>query len=314
MSFSLLFLFAAVALIGSAAGGYFDLKTSEIPDEVPILISLAGIILYAFDFLFNKNAFPFVSILTTCGLFLTIGYLLFWLSQWGEADVLILASIGVLLPYLFSVPNTFGEALLFAGIFLIASFAIGGVYSIAFSIIIMVKNKKTKAFGKYLLKEKSQVRVISYVLIIGVILCCYTNYIKLYLLKNAILEFMVLIPTFYVLLKFAKFADSSVYKKKIKTSDLLEGDVIAEVIKETKPKEETGKPKSLFQKIIEFIKKILNIEGTRYEGITNEDIKKIQKKQKHVYVKDGVRYAPVFFFTILFFLLFKEYIVRFINF
>ncbi|OYT34035.1 MAG: hypothetical protein B6U87_02685, partial [Candidatus Aenigmarchaeota archaeon ex4484_52] len=64
-----------------------------------------------------------------------------------------------------------------------------------------------------------------------------------------------------------------------KTKNLQEGDVIAEKIKK------------------------LNINGKRYEGISKEDILKIRKIKKYIYIKDGVRYAPTFFFTIVFFVI-----------
>ncbi|MCK5477243.1 MAG: prepilin peptidase [Candidatus Aenigmarchaeota archaeon] len=288
MSSEFFFLFAGLGLFGSAVGGYYDLKTSEIPDEVPLSISIIGLLLYFIDFLFYGNAFPFISIMTICGFFLITGYILFWLSQWGEADVLILGALGVLLPYLFSVQNNFADAFFFANVFLIASFAVGGIYSIVFSIAVMFRDKKVKDFAGYILKEKKQVRVIVLIIIAGVSLYIYARAVELYFIKILAIEFLIFVPMFYFLIKFAKFIDEFVYRKKIKTSDLVEGDVIAQEIDK------------------------LNIKGTRYEGIMDEDIKKIQKVLKYVYVKDGVRYAPVFFFTILFFMLFWNKLAVFI--
>ncbi|RLG14252.1 MAG: hypothetical protein DRN66_02515 [Candidatus Nanohalarchaeota archaeon] len=288
MAVSLFLLFASVALIGSALGSYYDLKTSEIPDKVPIGISLMGLILYILDFFINKNTFPFVSIISVCGFFLVCGYVLFWLAQWGEADVLILVSLGVLLPYLFSIPNNFHSAMMFAGVFMGISFAVGGIYSVVFSIIIMVKNKKTNAFAKYILKEKNQLHSIFCFLILGTVLYIYACLKQMHYLELLTVELLVFIPFFYMLIKFAKFADEFVYRKKIKTTELVEGDVIAQKIKE------------------------LKINGKRYEGIVEEDVKKIKKILKYVYVKDGVRYAPVFFLTILLFLaIWKSYLAMY---
>lgn len=290
MVFSFFFLFASLALIGTALGSYYDLKTSEIPDEVPIGISLMGFILYILDYFINKNAFPFISIISICGFFLLCGYILFWFSQWGEADALILTSLGFLLPPLLSIPNIFPDALLYAGLFLVFSFAIGGIYSIAFSIIMMVKKKKTNAFTKYVLKDKNQLHLLFCFLIMGLVFYIYAVFMQSPYIRIIAAELVVLIPLFFFLFKFAKFADNFIYRKKIKTTELVEGDVIAQKIKE------------------------LKINGKRYEGITENDIKKIKKLLKYVYVKDGVRYAPVFFLTILFFLLFAKYIIIFIKF
>ncbi|OYT34269.1 MAG: hypothetical protein B6U87_02270, partial [Candidatus Aenigmarchaeota archaeon ex4484_52] len=213
MSFVLFFCF--IALAGSAIGGYLDIKTSEIPDEVPLGICIIGIILYILDFLINNNPIAIVSIITISIFFIFIGYIFFWLNQWGEADALMLASLGVLMPGCFCfIENSFLDAFLFANKFLIISFIIGSIWAILYSVLIMVKEKKTIAFFKYLCKKEIELRFFFVFVILGIFFA-----------------YFLFIPMFYLFYKFAKFTENNIYKKKIKTKNLQEGDVIAEKIK-----------------------------------------------------------------------------------
>ena len=41
------------------------------------------------------------------------------------------------------------------------------------------------------------------------------------------------------------------------------------------------------------------IDGMKWVGLTKDEIKDIQKTKKHVVIKEGLRFVPVFFITLI---------------
>src|SRR3989344_1939897 len=88
----------ATTLIGSFIGGWIDLKTSEVPDSVPLFIVLSAMLLHIANG-FLGSGWQTLGWAFGVGLvYLAFGYLMFYSGQWGEADVLLLASIGFAIP------------------------------------------------------------------------------------------------------------------------------------------------------------------------------------------------------------------------
>ncbi|MEM5784482.1 MAG: A24 family peptidase [Candidatus Aenigmatarchaeota archaeon] len=74
---------------------------------------------------------------------------------------------------------------------------------------------------------------------------------------------------------FSKNGIEKIFIKKINSKNLKVGDVLGEDIKS------------------------LNLSSKRIKGLTETDIKKIQKLKKYVKIKDGVRFGPVFPISII---------------
>ncbi|MCK5042542.1 MAG: hypothetical protein KAR51_00810, partial [Candidatus Aenigmarchaeota archaeon] len=83
-----------------------------------------------------------------------------------------------------------------------------------------------------------------------------------------------------------KAIDSFVFRKEVDTSDLCEGDVLAEKI-ETKDSSYSKK-----------------LSGKLFIGLETEDIEFIRKTKKKVWIKEGIPFVPTFFFSIIFVWLF----------
>jgi len=78
---------------------------------------------------------------------------------------------------------------------------------------------------------------------------------------------------------YAKIVEKDLFKRKIKTSELKEGDVI--------------------------------LEG-KWRGLTETEITQIKNKYKYVWIKEGVRFAPVFIITMLISLIYGDLMFLFI--
>lgn len=73
-----------VAFIGSAAAGLYDLKTTEIPDEIPYAMIAIGIV---GNFIQSYLAWSYLPLLYSviAGLgFLGFGFIMYYFGQWGE--------------------------------------------------------------------------------------------------------------------------------------------------------------------------------------------------------------------------------------
>ncbi|VVB59904.1 Type IV leader peptidase family protein [uncultured archaeon] len=271
------------ALVGSAIGGWIDLKTTEIPDIVPLSMAGAGLLIHVINALLIGIWTNVYYSLGVGALFLVFGYLLYYTGQWGEADVLLLAAVGVIIPQPLSF---FGKNILatagveFPIIFLLNTFLVGGIYSLVYSAILAAKNKSIfpqffkllRNSGKSFVKVAGILFVVSFISVIGFTQFFGTGFsfaIFLY-------DFLVLIPAvafIFLFYLFAQTIDTVAFRKKVKSKDLKEGDVLAE--------------------------DVAGFGSRLYIGLENQQIKKIRATKKEVWIKEGIRYGPTFFLSLL---------------
>ena len=151
---------------------------------------------------------------------------------------------------------------------------VGVVYSLVVSLALSFRNFKKfrKEFGKQLKRNK---KLIYPVLFLGLV------FMILGLTESVFLALGILIfimPYFYI---YAKAVDESCMIKKIKTSELTEGDWL--------------------YKNIKIGKKTLK---ARWDGLKKNEIKQLKKKYKTVLVRYGIPFSPVFLLSFLIFLYF----------
>ncbi len=234
--------------------GIYDLKTSDVFEEIPALLISFGLF-YGFIFsLINKNFTYFFNSVLVGLLFLSFGLLLYKSKIWGDGDAWILGGIGFLVPYL---PNTF---LVYPVSFIFNLLIVGGVYSIFYILIYGILNRGVRK--KFILKFKKHST-----LYLSFLLTCV--FISIYL------PFMFLIGALPLIYIYAKVIEKGM-KKKIKTSELKEGDVLA---------------------------------GKEIYGLKEEDVKKLRKEKKFVEIQEGVRYIIVFPLTLIFVYFFGGFFV-----
>jgi len=271
----------SVALIGTAVAAYSDLKTTEISDWVPLIIGSTGVFLYLLQGIITSDFTMFQNSITTGIFFLLIGYLLFYLGQWGEGDTLIFGSIGFIIPSALSLFPTNSFLLWYPLHFLANTFIIGFFYSLIYAIVMafmtkgIIKNLKTDFKNRL---KQYIILSVSYILFY-LIISWYTHYKYIvpydFIFGNTFLIFMLPI-IFYPLLIFAKTIDRYAFRKEIPISKLAEGDVLAEDVDEVK------------------------LSSKYWVGLTKKDIDKIKLKRKSISIKEGVRFAPTFFLALLF--------------
>ena len=263
-----------IALFGSSLAAFWDLKTTEIPDVIPHLMIISGILFHLFYSFYQKDfSFLFRSLIYGLG-FLGFGFLLYFLGQWGGGDAKILSAIGFLLPFY---PKSF--FLSFPLSFLFNVFFVGAIYIIVYALIFSFLNRKI--WKKFFEEVKGYSK--------GLFLGFFSLFIFLFLInfyffeiepkENLILSFSFPFLTLLLIIvvRFAKIVEDYGFKKKIPISRLKVGDVL--------------------------------LESKVWEGITEEELKKIKRSgKKYVWIKEGVRFGPVFPLALLLTLFYGDFI------
>jgi Flp pilus assembly protein protease CpaA len=261
-------LLLAITLIGSSAAGLYDLKTSNIPDKLCILMIVAGLAIHTYTGFITGDYNILISSLMTGGLFLAFGIIMYVTGQWGGGDGELLVAIGVLVPSL-SLARTYFP---FAVSFFINSFFVGAVYSVIYSVVLASRNPEiTRKFVKSINHPKFLMLVVS-LAALAIVSFSYSKVLSF-------LFFMSM--TLALFWKFAKTIDKGFYRR-ISTSKLKVDDMIGEDI-----------PR-------------LKIHKNLIRGLTKEEVRKIKRMKKFVMIKEGIRYGLVFPLSLLFTLFFGD--------
>jgi Flp pilus assembly protein protease CpaA len=261
-------LLIAIALIGSFAAGFYDLKTSNVPDKVCISMIILGLVTHIISGIITKDFSAFLYSLLFGGVFLAFSLLMYYTGQWGGGDGELLIALGVLLPNL-SLAKTYFP---FALSFFINSFFIGAAYSIIYSLILSYKNHSiSKNFFKSI-KQPLPLTILAILFLSSIISFFYLK------ILSVILFLLFVLVLFW---KFAKSIEKGFYKR-IPVSKLKIDDMLGEDIPRLK----------IYKKFI--------------KGLTKEQIRRIKRIKKYVVIKEGIRYGLVFPLTLLFTLLFGD--------
>ncbi|MFC1454649.1 prepilin peptidase [Candidatus Undinarchaeota archaeon] len=300
------YLALAIAAIYLGYTSWLDIKTREVDDWITDgFIVFAVIYQVTFGFIYKNMDDAVVAVLIGI-VFFVFGYLMFRFGQWGGADVKILAGLGVLLG---SIKWATGFYVLdyFINVFVVAFF-----YSIGYSLVRSIKNEDVmKGFKKSISSDyKELVRLVGMLLAALVIIGGYMVYgmqisgrLALRLIYP-LASFLVILPLFWVLIKYVKVVEDVCFRIKVNARQLVEFDLLTEdILKEgakiarVPEKENTKERKSKASKVI--------YDSSDPNGMNPESIKEIiglveKGKLKDGFVmKWGLPFVPVFLISLL---------------
>ncbi len=201
-----------IAVVGSAVAGLWDLKTTEVPDPIPIGMVAIGILYWIGNWLVRGDANSLFISLTVGTLLLAIGLALYKKGHWGGADAWILAAIGYMIPIyngsIFILPYIFN--------FMVVSI----VYTVVYAVAVGLRNVRVFSYVAKDFKDNAKI-------IIGVPLCAAIVIALVPANPNAslfkILPLIILLVLFW---RYAVVVEKRVFKKRIPTSKLKVGDVL----------------------------------------------------------------------------------------
>ena len=237
-----LFFNQLTSLIGSLIAGLWDLKTTEIPDEIPFLIASFGIFSWFIYMLYFGDAYPFLLSILIGTTFLIFGFTLYKLGQWGGGDAALLGAIGYSMPFfgLIEVIN-----------FVFNLFVFGAIWIIIYAFFVTMLNKRVLIEFKKKAKKDFFIKL----LILLTISCFIFSIITPIFFLFGIYSFLILFITY------AKVLEKVAFIKRIPTSKLKVGDVLF------KSKVWVGITEEELEKIRKEKKYVLIKEGVRF-GIT----------------------------------------------
>jgi Flp pilus assembly protein protease CpaA len=277
-------MFELIALIlafaGSSVAAAWDLKTTEIPDYIPYIMIVVGLVIAGAQSYLQWSYWPMVSSLIVGGGLLGLGFLMYYTGQWGGGDAKLLAALGFLLPYS-SLQFTPSLLFPFPVTYLINIFLVGAIYMILYALVLSLFNRKIIHEFKHDVKASSRLFVLGAVALfvaIAAVNVYLTYYFELkfsltYIIENTIVPVGGVVALFFVW-KFARAVESVGFKRLIPTSQLKVGDVLK--------------------------------DSKLWEGITEEQMKEIKKTKSRVWIKEGVRFAPAFPLALLFTIYFGD--------
>lgn len=248
-----------------------DIKTKEIANWITFSLIIFALGFRFFYSLFQGDGFVFFyNGLIGLAIFFGIGNLLYYGKVFAGGDAKLMISLGTILPYS---PNIFSNLQSFFNFILIFLF-VGFLYIFVSSTVFCITN--FKSFKKEFLKQlKKNKKIIIIAISISILLLLFGFMEKLSFILGILIFF-----TSYLYL-YSKAIDESCMIKKIKISDLREGDWLYSNLK--------------------IGKKIIN---AKWEGVNKKDIREIKKKYKEVKVRQGIAFSPVFLISFIAFILF----------
>ena len=260
----LLILIAGIWILGAVIS---DLKKREIPNWINFSLIIFALGIRFFYSLFFESAFFsfFIQGLIGLGIFFILGNIFYYARIFAGGDAKLLIALGSVLPFY----NGFYMNMRVFLIWLMIFFFVGMVYGIVYSVFLAFKyfNPLKKQFKKIFKREKN---VFALLFLSGIVLVLAGFFESVFALFGL---FFIIISFMYVC---ARAIDESCMVKKVKVSDLSEGDWLYKGIK-------IGR------------KKI----NSSWEGLTKKDIALIKKNRDYVMIKQGIPYAPVFLISFI---------------
>lgn len=237
-----------------------DIRTTEVPNWISF-----SLVFFAFGFRFFYGIFSdsyglFVQGLIGFGIFLIVGNVFYYIKLFAGGDAKLMMALGAVLPLF----DSFAANLKVYGVFLFLFFFAGAVYGLILTLIISLRNFKIfkKSFVSKLKKSK---KIMFFAVGFGLLLLILSFF------ENLLFSFAILLMIFPFFFFYAKAVDDVCMVRNIKTSDLREGDWINKDIK-------------LGRKTIR----------ASWAGLSKKDILVIRKKYKHIKIKQGIPFVPVF--------------------
>jgi Flp pilus assembly protein protease CpaA len=262
LSFGMIYI--AIALTGSLLAGWIDLKTTEIPDSITFGMIFLGLLIHGIESYVIGSIDPFILSLTITLFFAAFSLIMYFSGMWGGGDGALLTGIGALLA---NYGMTVGY-MPFPIVFLVTVFGVGFVYSTLYMFVFAVSTPGIrKDFAQKIRTDKLSIDA----MILGFLFLGYSVFARMDFMFVAPITVLLMLPIFA---KFTKSVEENFYMN-ISTKELREGDMLGENI-----------PK-------------LGLFKHHIRGLTKQEVLKIRKKMKTVIIREGIRYGPVFFLSLL---------------
>ncbi len=246
----ILLIIAAIWLI---AASYTDIKKREIPNWISFSLVAIALAVRATESIIAWNITPLTTSILGLAVFFLIANLLYYGKVFAGGDAKLLAALGAVIP---------------STAFLSNLLVVGGIYGLAYTLVIAVINKNKVINYWKAHKQENPSYILTFLLVFFAIGLVF-KIILLYLLAAAAL-------LLYLIHIFVNAVEKSCFVKTISARKLTEGDWLVRDVKVRNKFVRAG-----------------------FQGLTKKDIKILQKANKKVQIKQGIPFVPVFLIAFL---------------
>jgi Flp pilus assembly protein protease CpaA len=256
------FLFA-LAFVWTLAATIQDIKKREVANWLNFSLIAFALGYRAFYSIITKDVYFFLWGLAGALIFFGLANLLYYARAFAGGDAKLLIGFGAIIPF-DSIKTIVPESILF----ILLLFLVGAVYSLLYSILLVVKNKKV--FLKEYPIRFNSIKLPFFICVIATISFALSDKTRI---GSLIAGFTSLILLVYA---YTKSLDRCMLKQYL-PSKLTEGDWLEYDVRLNKS--------TLIKKTV--------------HGLTIQDIRKLRKANKKVYIKEGIPFVPAFLITLL---------------
>lgn len=207
----------AIAVFGTVLAGLWDLKTTEVPDQLPYAMIGIGILYWLADAFVTKAYANLVTSLLVGSAILAFGMIMYKKGQWGGADAWIFAAIGYMIPIydgtLFIFPY-------------IANFAVVAVfYTVVYAIGVGILHPEIFRLAGDEIRKKAKFILLPLAAFIGTSAAYLVTGEIMVLPVALVLGVAFLMAVFFM---YAKTVEKNYFTRKIPVGKLRKGDVLQE--------------------------------------------------------------------------------------
>jgi Flp pilus assembly protein protease CpaA len=244
-----------------------DLKRREVDNLWNFSLIFFALSYRATVSIFNWDYWFFLNGIMGLVIFIILGNLFYYSRLFAGGDAKLLMALGVILPFSYDWIINLKLFLLFILLFLVC----GSFYAIFYSFFLVFKNWKN--FNKEFKKQFKNYKYLFFISMISFIILIFFGFF----FEKMIFLFAFVILFFPVLFVFAKSVEESCMIRLIQVSKLTIGDWLYKDIKVGNKKIESN-----------------------WEGVSEEELKLIQKKyKKKILIKQGIPFTPSFLLGLL---------------
>lgn len=278
--------FVSILFIGLITATYTDIKRREVPDWINYFLIALGLGGHLIISITQQSIYPILLSLCVAFIFFIVANILFYSGSWGGGDAKFLVAVGALLP---TYPETLLKVLtpaLASWPFILTLFfniiLFGAIIGIIFTFYSIAKNYKKVKKNLNKLMKKPIVKISRIILIISVLPLIFGIIKQVPHIRFLTILWLTIIFFFYIVL-LSKASENISMLKKVKPSDLTEGDWIAEDVK-------------VNNKIV-YKKRRIGIEKKYIKLLKNLES---EGKLNSVKIKEGLPFLPSFLLGIIF--------------
>ena len=210
----LLWLAFIITAAGTMAAGIWDLKTTEVPDEISAILAALGIFIW---FVFGATTGNFVPLALAAAFgagLLLFGWALYKLGGWGGGDAKIFAAMFCILPLV----GLFLD-------FIFNFFIVAVIYIILYVLIISLANKKIFSYWAKSIKSSALKMAGLSILALALISLAVAAVFDPFFISITIL--VIIIDAMILFFTLAKVVEKKLFKQTVPASKLKLGDVLA---------------------------------------------------------------------------------------